>query len=213
MTDHEPIHNPEEMSETEYALMESKLFSDETESEELEAICMKLAHIPSARAREILERFSQTEKSKEVEWLDIAQMEQEFHFFSPGSDQEELDMVAWKLYYEKEKEIFHIEGELIDLDYENMKLKVEYKAYQSLRDEAQSEEERKDLDIWVSVFHDLLGMNEGQIAEKREHISRLEKLRKKLKENIVTEKMKTLPRSAVEHFHFDGEKWEPEQPF
>ncbi|MBU0713118.1 hypothetical protein KKA87_14535, partial [bacterium] len=97
MVEHKDIQNPEDYGAKHYAKFRYLLFSDETSREELEEICMTLAHLPTDEARQILDEFKNSERAGEVGWLDCAIEENMFNYLSPENEQEERDFLALKM--------------------------------------------------------------------------------------------------------------------
>jgi ATP-dependent exoDNAse (exonuclease V) beta subunit len=77
MTQHIEIQNPEE-----YTL----LFTDDTDKEKLEEICMTLAHLPTAEAAALLAKFNEHIRAKEVEWLTCAIEENQYLHLTPCNE-------------------------------------------------------------------------------------------------------------------------------
>ena len=65
MTEHLPIQDPDDYDEADLMQFAETLFSPLTDVNELDRICMTLAHIPSKEAQELLNRF----KDKVIEYL------------------------------------------------------------------------------------------------------------------------------------------------
>ncbi len=84
MPAHKDIQNPDKFSEAHYRYFEVKLLSKETTKEELEDICMTLAHLPTKEAQDLLEKFKKSERAKEVKWLECAIDEGKFHYLHSG---------------------------------------------------------------------------------------------------------------------------------
>jgi len=85
MTEHKDIQNPEDYSEKDYQRFRYLLTSDDTPVEELEEICMTLAHLPTEEAKKILAEFKNSERAEEVGWLDFAIEENETWYLSPNN--------------------------------------------------------------------------------------------------------------------------------
>ena len=89
MPEHKPIQNPDNYSDKDYQKFHDKLFSSSTTKAELEEICMTLAHLPTKKAQELLNYFNKSDRASEVEWLEFAMQEGQFHYLSVKNEEEE----------------------------------------------------------------------------------------------------------------------------
>jgi len=207
MTEHIDIQNPENYSQAHYLFFETKLFDPKTKREELEKICMTLAHLPTEEAKALLKKFQSNDRAADVSWLECAVEENSFHFLSAENEQEEKDMIALKLYYKKEDEIIEAIGKCTVHEFKLTEYEIEDEALQNLLTECDNEQERKDFEIQISVIHDLKVIEETQLNDLKNNIEITEKVIAKIKQNITTERYKELGRSEIESIRFDGEDW------
>jgi len=196
MVEHKDIQNPEDYGDGDYAKFEMKLFSPYTERSELEEICMTLAHIPDKRAQDLLKKFKNSERASEVEWLDIAADEGQFHYLSPTNEQEERDYLALKVIQEIEDEIVEIQIKHDDLRLELDKKEIEQEAIKEL---VKNGEVDKDEGLG---FHDYKIMIESQMENLEKEISVKEKISEQIKKSIKTEKYKDVDPMYMRNIHF-----------
>jgi len=201
MVEHKDIQNPEDYSAKHYAKFRYLLFSDETPREELEDICMTLAHLPTEEARQILDEFKNSERAGEVGWLDCAIEENMFHYLSPENEQEERDFLALKMVGEKDDYIVELMGECDTHSLRIHKYEIEMEALEQLLPDD------LELKYSISAIHDLLIMEKNHLEEAEQQIEIEEKIRMKIKESIQTERLKNLDPMDIRDFHFDGEDW------
>lgn len=207
MTEHIDIQNPENYSQAHYLFFETKLFDSKTKKEELEKICMTLAHIPTVEAKNLLKKFQESDRAKEVSWLECAVEENSFHYLSADNDQENKDMIALKLYYKKEDEIIESMGKCSTYEFRITEYEIEHEALQILLTESDNLQERKIIEIQISTIHDLKLIEESQLNELKNNMEMTEKVMTKIKQNIKTERYKELERNEIESIKFDGEDW------
>ncbi|MCD6205062.1 MAG: hypothetical protein J7L22_05315 [Candidatus Marinimicrobia bacterium] len=200
MTEHKKIQYPEDFSEKDYQYFRYKLFSDDATKEELEDICMSLVHLPTEEAKKLLEEFKHSERAAEVEWLEVAIEENQFHYLMPENEQEERDFLILKMIGEKDGMIVDLMGECQRHKYRIDKYEIESEALQHLLSE------NPDLEIDISVLHDLIVIEKNNLEEKEKEIEKIEKIRTRLKDMIKTERLKNLSPMDIKNFHFDGEK-------
>jgi len=197
---HKDIQNPEDYSEKDYQRFRYLLFSDDTPQEELEDICMTLAHLPTKEANDLLEEFKKSDRADEVEWLECAVEENAFHYLMPDNEQEERDFLALKIVGEKDELIVHLMGECDKHELAIQKYEIELAALQELLSE------NPDLDSNISAIHELIVWEQSHLKTAREQIEVEEKIKAKIRACIQTERLKNLNPMDIEHFHFDGEE-------
>nr|MBC8385824.1 hypothetical protein [Candidatus Cloacimonadota bacterium] len=149
MPEHKNIQNPENYSEAHYKFYETKLFSAETSSEELEDICMTLAHLPTKEAQDLLDKFKQNERAKEIEWLESAIDEEKSLYLSPENEQEERDLIAHKLANECDDMIMKKYDEIENVKFKMLQSEVKYKAITDYFEKA--EESEKDVNLLLEI--------------------------------------------------------------
>jgi len=201
MTEHKDIQNPEDYSEKDYQRFRYLLTSDDTPVEELEEICMTLAHLPTEEAKKILAEFKNSERAEEVGLLDFAIEENETWYLSPNNEAEERDFLALKMVGEKDDRIVELMTKCDTCELNIRKYEIEREAIEELLPE------NPDFKYDLSALHDLLVMEQDRLEKLRLDIEREEKIQAQIKASIKTEKLKNLDPSALDNFHFDGEEF------
>ncbi|GAK60376.1 hypothetical protein U27_00267 [Candidatus Vecturithrix granuli] len=196
MAKHKDIQDPAKYTEKDYDIFEMKLFSQFTSVEQLEEICMTLAHLPTKRAQELLKTFSQSERAKEVGWLECALDEGQYLYLSPMNKQEERDFLALKMLQELEDKIVDLQVKYDELDLAARKQQIEQEAITALI-------KRGELDQGeVAKFYEVNLKGESEMKELEKQIARQEKIFQQIKASIKTERYKNVPTSYMQHIHF-----------
>ncbi|MBN2244974.1 MAG: hypothetical protein JW755_03925, partial [Candidatus Aminicenantes bacterium] len=164
MVEHKDIQNPEDYSEKDYQRFNYLLLSDDTPKEELEEICMTLAHLPTKEAKDLLEKFKNSERAGEVEWLECAIDENEFYYLSPENEQEERDFLALKLIGEKDDLIVKLMGECDRHELAVRKYEIELAALEDLIPDD------PELEHNISAIKDLIIWEKSHLEEARRQI-------------------------------------------
>ncbi|UCH98371.1 MAG: hypothetical protein JSV88_16430 [Candidatus Aminicenantes bacterium] len=196
MTGHKNTLKRDEFTEEEYQEFEMKLFSSLATVSELERICMTLAHLPTKHAQDLLKRFKESDRAHEVKWLDMALEEGEFHYLSPGNEQEERDYLALKVMQEIEDEILElqIKCDEFKLDLDKMEIKQEAVRELIKKGELDADEELgfHDVNVWI----------QSNIDELHQQIMVKEKTFNQVKESIKTERYKDVDPQVMRDIHF-----------
>jgi len=206
MTEHKDIQDPKKFSEVHYKYFEAKLFSTKTSTEELEDICMTLAHLPTKEAQDLLEKFKQSERAKEVVWLECAIDEGKHWYLSPTNDKEERDMIALKLYFRKEDEIVELMGKCQIYEFRLQQYNIELDALTKLQKEKLSVSEKEDIKYRILALKDIIAIEQNKLEETNFNIEMMEKINKKIKKNLTTERYQNLESWDLAEIHFDGEE-------
>ncbi|MCP4698388.1 MAG: hypothetical protein GY862_16280 [Gammaproteobacteria bacterium] len=196
MTEHMDIQNPEDYSDEDFMDFEEKLFSFTTPVAELEKICMTLAHLPVKRAQDILRKFGESGRAKEVEWLECAQEEGEYHYLSPENEQEERDYLALKVVQEITDETIELEMKYDEFRLELDKLEIEHEAVKELIKNGDIDEEAE------YGFPDNETFLNSKMEELEKQIVVKEKTVEQIKKSITTEKYKDMSMEHMRHVHF-----------
>lgn len=196
MTAHKHIQDPQDFQDDDYNEFERKLFSENTPVEDLEEICMTLAHLPTHRAQELLERFSQTERANDVEWCDCAKEEGEFHALSPTNEQEERDFLALKVMQEIEDEVIDMETKYDDLDITLMKQRIEQDAIRELIKNGELDADE------AAGFEETNLQVAAEMESLKKRIAVREKTFAQIKRSITTERYQNVDMVQMRHFHF-----------
>ncbi len=206
MTEHKDIQDPKKFSEAHYKFFEAKLFSTKTSKEELEEICMTLAHLPTKDAQDLLEKFKQSERAKEVEWLECAIDEGKFHYLCSNNEKEERDMIALKLYFRKENEIVELMGKCQTYEFRLQQYNIELDALKKLQKEKLSEPEKEDIKYRILALKDIIAIEQSKLDETNTDIKMMEKINKKIKKSVTTKRYQNLQFWDLDEIHFDGEE-------
>lgn len=202
---HKDIQDPDNFSDKDYKKWDYLLFDDETSSEQLKDIVMTLAHLPTQRAQDLLEKFTNSNRAHEVEWLEPAMDEGKFWTISPRDEKEERDMMALKLYFRKQDTIVELMGECDKYEYNINLMKIEMEALEQLEQDELNENQQEDIKYRKSALHDLIIMEKSHLEEAKKDITVLEKISEKIIGSITTERYKDLQPWDIDGFHFDGE--------
>lgn len=205
MMNHKDIQDPDNFSDKDYKKWDYLLFDDETSSEQLKDIVMTLAHLPTQRAQDLLEKFTNSNRAHEVEWLEPAMDEGKFWTTSPRDEKEERDMMALKLYFRKQDTIVELMGECDKYEYNINLMKIEMEALEQLEQDELNENQQEDIKYRKSALHDLIIMEKSHLEEAKKDITVLEKISEKIIGSITTERYKDLQPWDIDGFHFDGE--------
>lgn len=205
MMNHKDIQDPENFSDKDYKKWDYLLFDDETSSEQLKDIVMTLAHLPTQRAQDLLEKFTNSNRAHEVEWLEPAMDEGKFWTISPRDEKEERDLMALKLYFRKQDTIVELMGECDKYEYNINLMKIEMEALEQLEQDELNENQQEDIKYRKSALHDLIIMEKSHLEEAKKDITVLEKISEKIIGSITTERYKDLQPWDIDGFHFDGE--------
>ncbi len=166
---------------------------------------MALAHLPTKRARDLLAKFNESDIAEEVEWLEPAMDEGKSLYIWPENDQEERDMMALKLYHKNNDQIIELMGEVDVSEYKIKQHEIELTALEKLQKEKLSKDEKEDIKYRMITIIDMIKMEGNHLAETKKDTAVQEKINKKIKEGIKTERYKNLEPWDISGFHFDGE--------
>lgn len=186
MVEHKNIQDPDHYNEEDYIVLEHKLLSSDTPTEELEEICMTLAHLPTKEAQELLEKFRESDRADEVGWLQCAIDEGRFHYLSPTNEQEERDYLALKVLQEMEDQIVELETQYSQYEIELNMLEIEHEAVAALVKEGEIDEAEE------IVCQDRKTILESKMEELEKTIETQEKIYDQIKQSIKSEKYKDL---------------------
>jgi len=207
MTQHKDIKDPKNYSEMHYKYFEAKLFSKDTTREELEEICMTLAHLPTKEAQDLLDKFSKSKRANEVEWLECAIDEGKHWYLSPTNEQEERDYLALKMLQMKDDEIVELMGKRDEHDFQIQTMTIELQAFEKLAKEKNNQNEDNDLKYRIIALQDLIKMETASLEEVDKEIELQEKIQKKIKQSVTTKRYKDVDPMSMNEIHFDGEVW------
>jgi hypothetical protein len=196
MTDHKDLQDPQDYQNEDYKTFEQKLFSELTPVSELQEICMTLAHLPTKRAQELLAQFRQSERASEVEWLECAVDEGQFHYLSPENEQEEYDLLTLKVIQELEDAIVDLQIKYDEGQLFLKKRQIEHDALLELIKQGELDEEE------ALGFEDFRMVEESQLEDLAKKIAVKEKTVAQLKKSIQTAKYQNVDMTFIRHIHF-----------
>lgn len=197
MTEHTPIQNPDDYQNADYDAFEMKLFSQFTSKDQLEEICMTLAHLPTQKAQELLEKFRRSERASEVGWLDCAVDEGQFLYLSPMNEQEERDFLALKVIQELDDETVDLQIEHDGIKLRLDKLTIRQEALLTLADQGEIDADE------TLGFENEKVCEEARMEELMEDITVKEKMVQQIRKSIVTERYQNVDSMQMRHIHFD----------
>ena len=196
MTEHKDIQKPDDYDAEDYQEFEKLLFAPDTSVEELEDICMTLAHLPTKQAQDLLGRFQNSKHADKVSWLETASEEGQYHCLSPQNDQEERDYLALKVIQELEDEVINMEMACSGYRHELCKMEIQFEAMRALI--ARGELPEKEM----AGVHDYFLTIENKIRDRERQIAIKNKILQQIKKSIQTERYQSLDRRGPEVEHF-----------
>ena len=196
MRQNETQNRNEDLVEVNYEEYETILFSISSSIKELEEVCMTLAHLPTKRAQDLLARFKETNRAREVTWLDCAIDEGRGWYLDPQNNLEERDYLALKMMQEIEDELVELEIELNDARLDLEKLEIEHYA---IRELVKNRSINKDEGV---ALHDVKIFYESKFEKLQEKIDLKQKIVNQIKESIKTERYKDLDPMVMKNVHF-----------
>jgi hypothetical protein len=205
MTEHKKIQDLKKYRKNDYAKFEHLLFAEDTPNDIKKDIVLTLAHLPTKQAQNLLTKFSKSDRAEEVEWLEIAVDEGKAQYIWPENDQEERDMMALKLYHKMNDHIIALMGEAEVYEYKIEQCEIEIGAVEKLQQEELNKDEKEDIKYRIIAIKDIIKMEENNLEEIKKEIMIHEKIIKKIKEGITTERYKNLESWDISGFSFDGE--------
>jgi len=205
MTEHKSIQDPKKYRKSDYEKFEYLLFAEDTPVEILKDIVMTLAHLPTKQAQDLLGQFKKNDRAVEVEWLEMAINEGKTLYMWPENDQEEKDMMAVKLYNKISAQIIELMGEADVNEFKRKQYEIELVALEKLQNEKLSKNENEDIKYRVIAIKDLIKMEENHLDKIKKEITVQDKIIKKIKEGITTERYKNIEQWDIYGFSFDGE--------
>ena len=177
MVKHKDIQDPDDYSEKERS---------EEHTSELQSPSATLAHLPTKRAQDLLTRFKESERAEEVEWLEIALDEGKFHYLQPNNEKESRDFLALKVIREKDDHIIELMKKKEDYELNIKKFEIELEAMEKMQKEGSAIKEN------ISALKDLIKMEKNCLRETKDEIEFEEKLQRKIRESIDTERYKDI---------------------
>ncbi len=205
MVTHKDIQDPKKYTERDYKKFEYLLFANDTSAEVVQDIVMTLAHLPTKRAQDLLNRFKETGAAKEIEWLELAVEEGKSWYIWPENEQEERDMTALKLFFKNEDRIVEMMGECQTSEYKIKQYEIELEALEKLQKGKLSKEEREEIKYKIIAVKEMIMLEKDRLERTNQEIKLQDKINDEIKESIKTERYKKLNQRDIAGFYFDGE--------
>lgn len=195
MTEHIAIQDPSDYTAEDMMTFAERLFAPGTPTEELERICMLLAHLPTEDAQRLLGRFRESTRAAEVEWLECAVDEGAFHLLSPCNELEEREFLVLKVIEEIDDEIIDLEGQRDELDLKLRKHEIRRGAIDALIAAGSlAPDEAIGLD-------DAMAELRQELAACLDRIEAQETIALYLRHSITTPRYRDADPSVVRHIH------------
>lgn len=200
MTEHLSIQDPEEYSPEDMMRMAEALFAPLTPVEELERICMTLAHLPTEDAQALLARFKDSPRADEVSWLECAIDEGAYHMLTPRDELERREFLTLKVIEDLTDEIIDLEHEQDQVDLRREKTEIRLSAMAAL-----AEAGRMNADRLAAPRSDI-EQAERRLDELARVIKEREAMIELLRASITTPRYRNVNPLAVRSIHLDGEE-------
>ena len=183
-------------TDEDYKIFYEKLWSDETPTEELEEICMILANVPTAAARELIENFRESDRATDIDWLANAVSQGKHHYLSPRDNDEERDFIKLKLLGEMMDEIIELEVQFNITRIKLEKLDIELEAVKELvrRGEVDKVEE-------IS-FHPVQERHQSKMENLSTQINVKDKSYDLIRKSIKTERYQNVDPMSIKDIDF-----------
>lgn len=197
MTEHVSIQDPDDYSDEDMMGFAERLFCPLTPVDELERICMLLAHLPTEAGQHLLRRFRESARASEVVWLECAADEGAFNLLEPRNELEEREFLTLKVIEELEDQIVELSVRRDELDLQRRKLDVRYCAVKALvaAGRLDPDEARGFDDSLLCLHNDILALDARLEIE--------EAVVGQLKDSITTPRYRNADPSVVRHIHLD----------
>ena len=196
MTKHKNIQNPDDYGPEDYLIFERKLFSPHTNVEDLEEICMTLAHLSTKKAQVLLEKFKKSRRAREVVWLDTAIEEGKLHYLSPMNEEEERDYLALKVMQEMEDEIIELQVQYDEEKLELGKKEIEFSAVNDLVNNGELGSDE------ALGFPEYIHFLQSKMDDLSKEIEIKEKILAQIKKSIKTDRYKDVDTAVMRGVHF-----------
>jgi hypothetical protein len=197
MTEHLPIQDPDGYSDEDLMSFGERLFSQTTSVDELERICMTLAHLPTEAAQRLLRRFRESPRAAEVSWLECAVDEGTYHMLSPRNELEEQEFLVLKVISEGEDKIVELSVDRDEMELQRRKLRLRQDAVKILVADGKLDPDE------ALGFDDALRCLDTNVAELEQQIETEETIIDYLKQTITTPRYQTADLMAMRHIHLD----------
>jgi len=195
MTGHLPIQDPDDFDSEDLMNFAEQLLSPLTPQEELERICMTLAHLPTQEAQALLAKFQESPRAEEVIWLDSAIEEGTSHYLTPVNEEEERDLLVLKVIEDLTDALVDLDVELEGLDLDHSMQDIEREAVVALVAAGALDQAE------VQRCAEHLTQLESRMEDLSQRIATKEKIMEYLQHTIRSEKFKQADPRAIRHIH------------
>lgn len=186
----------------------TKLHDPETPTEELKRIAMTLAHIDDPEALQALERFRESPRVHEVEWIECAVEEATFFLLSPDNEGEEKDYIRVELWQEYEDELFDKMSQRDAAQAHKEQLEVEKEFLEQAMAVAPDENVRRQLEARYYRIDPLIRQAEEDYKRFEDEIAGLEFIVEQIEKAVESPHYRTHgKRNIGVHYHRDCEHW------
>jgi hypothetical protein len=207
VTQHLPIQDPDDYAPEDLMDMAEALFAPLTPVQELERICMTLAHLPTEDAQGLLARFKQSSRAHEVSWLDCAAEEGALCLLTPTNALEERELLTLKVIEDLTDELVDLDGERDVIQLSRDKAEIRLAALTALAEAGQAD------DATLAAHRDGIRLDAQRLEALTQEIAQKEAMIEYLEASITTPRYRNADRSILRHIHLDGERGpEPRAP-
>ncbi len=198
MTEHLSIQDPDDFSPEDLMRMAEHLFAPLTPVEELERICMTLAHLPTQEAQDLLARFQASPRAGEVSWLECAVEEGTYLLLDPTNPLEEREYLTLKVIQELTDEVTDLELERDKTNLSREKGEIRLSALQALADAGKVHPDE------VLGYGCGIQCDADRIDQLNEEIDLKEAMIAHLRASITTPRYRQADPDFMRHVHWDA---------
>jgi hypothetical protein len=198
VTEHLDIQDPDDFTPEDLMCMAEHLFAPLTPVEELERICMTLAHLPTQGAQDLLARFQASPRAGEVTWLECAVEEGAYLLLGPTSPLEEREYLTLKVIQELTDEVTDLEVERNQRSLSRDKGEIRLSALQALADAGKVHPDQ------VRGYGCGIQCDTERIAELDQEIELKEAMIAHLRGSITTPRYRQADPDFMRHVHWDA---------
>ncbi len=198
MSEHLPIQDPNDYSPEDLMRLGEALFSALTSVEELERICMTLAHLPTEDAQDLLARFRDSPRGREIGWLQCAIDEGTFHLLTPQNAIEEREYLTLEVIQELTDEACDLEIELGQTRITRDTGEIRLSALRTLADAGRMHPAE------VEGFRSGIVCDSERIEELEQEIELKEAMIEHLRASITTPRYRNADPDVLRHIHWDA---------
>ncbi len=186
----------------------TKLNDPKTSTDELQKIAMTLAHVDHPEALQALEQFRESERAKEVDWIDCAIEECTFGVLSPRNEREQKDYIRVELWQEYEAELFDKMAQRDAAEVHKQQLEIEKEFLEKAMAAAPNEGIRLRVMMYHSGIDHLILMAENDRMNLDDEIAGLEFIVEQIEKAVESPLYRKQGKGEIGvHIHRDCEEW------